>query len=166
MSCTVFWYFARALSSGTCVYWNWPCFICQCLYICSWQNPQVLDPLSSPSSRAMITIDGWFLWYILSRSGSRTFVGCRMLVNTKGLFQRGTVELKKYLRSRMEEPETAQAVAPKKESVLPTCAGDSHQAHEMQQSKTMDYRSEVVLSVLFWTTGQNWYNFILCWRAI
>ena len=62
----------------------------------------------------------------------------------KGLFQRGTVELKKYLRSRMEEPESVPAVAPKRESVLPS-SGDSQQAHEMQQFKTMDYRSRLFL---------------------
>ena len=53
------------------------------------------------------------------------------------------MELKKYLRSRMEEPESVPAVAPKRESVLPS-SGDSQQAHEMQQFKTMDYRSGLV----------------------
>ena len=83
------------------------------------------------------------------------------------------MELKKYLRSRMEEPESVPAVAPKRESVLPS-SGDSQQAHEMQQFKTMDYRSglgffhscpELTPGGLTGRKTQLWSNWFLCWTA-
>ncbi|XP_076463206.1 leucine-rich repeat-containing protein 40-like [Babylonia areolata] len=59
----------------------------------------------------------------------------------RDIIMRGTVELKKYLRSRIEEPDSAPAVAAaaSKTSVLPSGTGDTQQAHEMQQFKNMDY---------------------------
>ncbi|KAK7099984.1 leucine-rich repeat-containing protein 40-like [Littorina saxatilis] len=58
----------------------------------------------------------------------------------RDIIMRGTVELKKYLRSRMEEPESAPTTVAtnKKESVLPA-AGDTQQNHDMHQFKAMDF---------------------------
>lgn len=58
----------------------------------------------------------------------------------RDIIMRGTMELKKFLRSRIEEPDAVLTQAPAaRESVLPTSHGDTHQAHEMQQFKAMDF---------------------------
>ena len=62
--------------------------------------------------------------------------------------KRGTVSLKKYLRSRMEESELAAQAESEgiKDSPLPGMNDDRVRSHELHQFKTLDYRC--VLQIL------------------
>lgn len=66
----------------------------------------------------------------------------------RDIIMRGTMELKKYLCSRMEEPENTPAAAvPSKPSVLPTGTGDTQQMHEMRQFNNMDFSGQKATEV-------------------
>ncbi|KAL8607179.1 hypothetical protein ACOMHN_009573 [Nucella lapillus] len=71
---------------------------------------------------------------------------------------RGTAELKKYLRSRLEEPALAPAAGavPSKPSVLPSSTGDAQHAHDMHQFKNLDFSGHQATAVpdALWDTAR------------
>ncbi|PVD23047.1 hypothetical protein C0Q70_16309 [Pomacea canaliculata] len=61
----------------------------------------------------------------------------------RDIIMRGTVELKKYLKSRIEEHEVPSSTrSSARESILPMASGDSALSHEMQQSKILDFSNQ------------------------
>ncbi|XP_041359115.1 leucine-rich repeat-containing protein 40-like [Gigantopelta aegis] len=57
----------------------------------------------------------------------------------RDIVMRGTVSLKKYLKSRMEEPDVVSKADGDKDSPLPGMSSDRVRAHELHQFKTLDY---------------------------